>query len=1146
RGSFAWTPSFVQSGVYNVTFIASDGDLADSELVSITVNEAGNQPPVLAPIGAKIIDEGQLLQFRISSSDPDGTFPALSALGLPSGATFVDSTNGAGSFNWTPSFAQAGTYNLTFIASDGSLADSEAVTITVNNVNRAPILDPIGAKAATEGQLLQFRVAAADPDLTVPALSAAGLPLGALFVDSLSGAGSFAWIPLFTQSGTHNVTFIASDGALADSEAVVITVGDVNRSPVLAAIGAKTVNEDQLLQFLVLASDSDLTVPALTAAGLPAGAFFTDSLSGVGSFVWTPDFFQSGSHTVTFIASDGTLADSEAVAISVINVNRAPILEPIGGQTIMEGQLLQLRVSSSDLDLTVPVLSALNLPLGATFIDSASGAGSFVWTPDFAQAGNYIVTFIAADGLLADSELVSITVNEFDRAPVLAPIGAQTTSEDQLLQFRISASDPDLTVPVLSALNLPSGATFVDSSNGAGAFVWTPGFNQGGIYNVTFIATSGLLADSEAVTITVSVVNRRPVLATIGPKQTTEVQPLAFVISASDSNGTIPQLAAVGLPLGAVFVDSLNGKGLFSWTPTALQAGIYTVTFIASDSVLADSEAVVITVLEVGNLAPVFDSIPSPITLNEGDSLFLRLHAADPEGDIPLLGSTGRPLNSSFTDSANGSGLFVFRPTFLQAGGYSVTFIATDRATPPASAFKTVAVVVRDINRPPLIDSISNKTVLAGQTLRFRVHAKDSTDAVPGPIFLTSSPLPPNASFVDSGNASGGFVFTPDFAQIGSHTVSFFATDSDTPALTGTRTVQISVLNTNRSPVWITTFGPQMVKEGDSLRLTVIAADPDSTLLTLSSGALPANATFVDNRNNTGTFRFLPSFIQDGLYSVRFNATDGLASIQQTVFIQVTSAGNQRPTVYAPDSVAVTEAGTLVFPVLGDDPDSTRPALSALNLPANATFVDSGNGLGIFRFTPSYIQSGVYLIQFVAADGSMADTGATKVVVFDAGNQAPVLANIQTPLSLAEGDSLKIIVKASDLDTTKSFLRARPLPANAVFTDTRQDSGVFIFRPGFFQAGSYNIRFVALDARDTTLADSQTVTVNVTNVDRLPFFDVFPSARTVAEGETLRVFVHAIDPDSTIPHIELRPVTDAPGVLTSGIDGQGGINVTYI
>ena len=54
-GSFDWTPTFVQSGTYPVTFYATDDSLAvDSEQVTITVTEPGNQAPVLAAIGAKL------------------------------------------------------------------------------------------------------------------------------------------------------------------------------------------------------------------------------------------------------------------------------------------------------------------------------------------------------------------------------------------------------------------------------------------------------------------------------------------------------------------------------------------------------------------------------------------------------------------------------------------------------------------------------------------------------------------------------------------------------------------------------------------------------------------------------------------------------------------------------------------------------------------------------------------------------------------------------------------------------------------------------------------------------------------------------------------------------------------------------------
>lgn len=190
---------------------------------------AGNQPPVLAAIGPKSTNENQLLRFRVSGTDPDLTTPVLSAADLPLGAAFVDSSNGAASFSWTPTFFQAGSYLVKFIASDGSLADSELVTITVNNVNRPPVLATIGDKFVLAGQELAFNVSASDPDLTTPSLSVSSpnsLPPGAIFIDSLNGRGRFSWTPTLVQVGTHSLTFTASDGNLTDSELVTITVVD--------------------------------------------------------------------------------------------------------------------------------------------------------------------------------------------------------------------------------------------------------------------------------------------------------------------------------------------------------------------------------------------------------------------------------------------------------------------------------------------------------------------------------------------------------------------------------------------------------------------------------------------------------------------------------------------------------------------------------------------------------------------------------------------------------------------------------------------------------------------------------------------------------------------------------------------------------
>ncbi len=572
-------------------------------MVAITVNFV-NVPPVLAAIGPKTVNENANLNFVTSATDPNATNPAMTAVGLPTGATYTDHLNGTATFNWTPSFSQSGIHSVTFIASDGTLADSEVVAITVNNVNQPPVLATIGPKSVNENVNLSFNVTASDPDGAIPSLVAIGLPVGATYTDHVNGTASFSWTPGYTDAGVYNVTFVASDGLLADSEVVAITVNNVDRAPVLAVIGAKSVNENVSLAFNTSSTDPDGTFPTMTAVGLPLGAVYVDSLNGKGRFTWMPDYTQSGVYNVTFIASDGTLADSEVVAITVNNVNRPPVLATIGPKTANEGVNLSFRTPASDPDGTVPVLTAVGLPTGAAYRDSLNGAGGFTWTPTFSQAGVYNVTFIASDGTLADSEVVAITVVGVNMPPVLAAIGAKSVNEGVILAFNTSATDPNATIPALTAVGLPLGATYVDSLNGRGRFAWTPDYTQSGVYNVTFIASDGLLADSEVVAITVNNVNRPPVLAAIGAKSVNEGINLNFGTSASDPDGAIPALTALGLPLGATYTDHLNGTGTFNFTPDFTQSGVYNVTFIASDGTLADSEVVAITVNNV-NRAPV-------------------------------------------------------------------------------------------------------------------------------------------------------------------------------------------------------------------------------------------------------------------------------------------------------------------------------------------------------------------------------------------------------------------------------------------------------------------------------------------------------------------------------------------------------------
>ncbi len=216
--TFSWTPVTTQEGTYYVTFQVTDSQVTVSETIAITVLRDVNHPPVLDPTGNKSINENEALTFSIHATDADGDVLAYSATNLPNGATFVDRT-----FSWTPTYDQAGSCAVTFMASDGTAQDSETITISVINVNRPPALGAIGNQSVNENASLTFSVSATDPDGDSLTYSATGLPSGAHFANR-----AFSWTPSYDQAGSYPVVFTVSDGTLTDSEQITITAANIS------------------------------------------------------------------------------------------------------------------------------------------------------------------------------------------------------------------------------------------------------------------------------------------------------------------------------------------------------------------------------------------------------------------------------------------------------------------------------------------------------------------------------------------------------------------------------------------------------------------------------------------------------------------------------------------------------------------------------------------------------------------------------------------------------------------------------------------------------------------------------------------------------------------------------------------------------
>jgi hypothetical protein len=138
---------------------------------------------------------------------------------------------------------------------------------------------------------------------------------------SVSAGGTLATITMTasTQGGTSALTLSGVVVGDINGQAVEISVTDgqitVNSAPVLDAIGAKSSNEGDSLNFSISATDANGDELSYSASGLPDGASFDPATT---TFSWTPRYDQAGVYTVHFQVSDGQLTDSEDVTITVI------------------------------------------------------------------------------------------------------------------------------------------------------------------------------------------------------------------------------------------------------------------------------------------------------------------------------------------------------------------------------------------------------------------------------------------------------------------------------------------------------------------------------------------------------------------------------------------------------------------------------------------------------------------------------------------------------------------------------------------------------------------------------------------------------------------------------------------------------------
>jgi hypothetical protein len=406
-----------------------------------------NRAPELAPIGDRSASEATPLTITLSATDPDGDALTYSVTGLPAGALFDAGTR---TFTWTPGFDQAGAYPVTFAATDGVLIDSEAITITVANTNRAPSVTNPGDQTSAEGQSVSVAVAASDADGDALTYSATGLPAGL----SISGAGVINGTVAVGAASTNNVTVTVSDGALSGSASFIWTVTPtvvpsltINDATVIEG-NSGTVNATFTIT-LSAASGLPVTVGYATANGTATAGADYNALSP-GTLTFAPG--ETAKTLIVQVLGDTVDEDSETFLVNLSSPTNATLARVQGTGTITDNDAApSLRISdvsvvegdggTSAATFTVTLSAVSERPVSVTYAtanktasagsDYVAQSGSLLFAPGVTV--QTIAVLVQGDTLTETNETFSVNLSGAVNASLADATGLATIVNDDAM-----------------------------------------------------------------------------------------------------------------------------------------------------------------------------------------------------------------------------------------------------------------------------------------------------------------------------------------------------------------------------------------------------------------------------------------------------------------------------------------------------------------------------------------------------------------------------------------------------------------------------------------------------------------------------------------------------------------------------------------
>jgi VCBS repeat-containing protein len=1072
----SYTPNADFNGVDTFTVEISDGVATDSIEVAVTVN-AVNDSPVFANAASTSAVEGSLYQYTPVVTDVDdannGTDLTFTLVAGPEGMT----VSPTGVVSWTPPNGVPEA-NVTLQVADGgedaSIADSQSWTISVGDVNDAPVITSSALTTATEDVQYQYQVQVTDPDDTNNGTDLTFTLVAAPEGMTVSAMGLIQWTPennVFSADVTVQVADGGESGALPATQSWTIAVTAVNDAPEITSAAVTTATEDEAYSYTVTATDVDIdTVLTFSLTTAPEGMVIN---SATGQITWTPGNNVTSENVVVQV-SDSEATDVQAFTINVTAVNDAPTITSQAITTATEDEAYSYVVTAEDIDGDNLTFSLTTKPSGMT-INANTGAIS--WTPAN-NVTSEIVTVQVSDGTLTASQTFTITVTAVNDAPEIISTPLTGALEDTLYTYDVNATDIDGDTLNYSLTVSPDGMVIDEST---GVITWTP---ANGVESepVTVEVTDGQLAVTQSFTITIGATNDAPVITEgeTAVLAVVEDTPATITLNAVDIDGDDINWSILTAANNGTALVSGNGTSkIIEYTPVANFNGTDSFVVQVSDGTAIDTILVNVTVEAVNDLPIITSQV---VRVATEDVLYTyQVVASDVDGDELIYSLASGPETMTMTPS----GLVTWTPeqgtTFAEA-----TFTVSDGIV---TTFQSARINVTAVNDAPVIDSTPITVATEDEAYSYTVTATD----VDGDILAYSLVESPQGMNIDT--ATGVITWTPVNGVIAEN-VTVIVTDG---RANDTQTFTIDVTAVNDAPE-ITSSPLTGALEDTLYTYDVNATDIDGDTLSYSLTVSPDGMVIAES---TGVITWTPA---NGVTSepVVVAVTDSQLTATQSFTITV-GATNDAPVITDVAPTLTTLEDTLGSVTLNaNDIDGDQLTWSVSVAASNGTAVVSGNGDSqTATYTPNADFNGSDSFTVQVSDGTATDTVVVNVTV-DAANDAPVVTSTAVT-SATEDTQYTYTVTATDVDGDTLAYALSVAPEGMTIDAT---TGVITWIP----ANGVDQANVTVDVSDASETVTQSFTITVAATNDAPVIESTP-VTVATEDEAYSYTVTATDID---------------------------------